>query len=470
MELKEPYEQLAIPATRWTKDLGFPPRERIRIYDTTLRDGEQTPGVVFTPEQKFEIACALSDLGVHILDLGFPAIGSSERETLKGIIEGKRSGRLRADLELLVTCRALPSDIDTTLSALEEMGVSPDEITLFVFTAGSDLHVKYKLGKTLLRREGKGEAEWMNLPIGWYREANKRMFADAIGYAREKGVSMIEAGNAEDGSRADIDYIIELGHAALEAGAVRQAFPDTVGVFTPHAVEYCIGRLVKAFPGVDLVVHFHNDFDLATINTITAMSVGANIPTVTLGGIGERAGNTPLHSLLAALKNLYGITVPGIKYELINQATRLASRLSGIPIQPHEPIVGTNVYAHESGIHTAGIVIDPRMYQVIDPKEFGGSPRFVFGKHSGTAIVEHVLRMNAKELAEAGVEITTDLVRRVLEEVKLLREQQAALRRTEELVDSIYDKMMQLGVSERDLVELGKLIGKDRGMTASGFW
>ena len=470
MELREPYEELAIPPTRWTGNLGFPPPERIRIYDTTLRDGEQAPGVVFTPTQKYEIACALSDLGVHILDLGFPAVGSSERETLKTIIEGKRSGRLRPDLELLVMCRALPGDIDTTLSALEDIGVSSDEITLFVFTAGSDLHVKYKLGKMLLRREGKTESQWLDLPVEWYREANKRMFAGAIRYARERGVSKIEAGNAEDGSRADIDYIIELGRAALEAGATRQAFPDTVGVFTPEAVRYCISRLVEAFPGVDLVVHFHNDFDLATINTITAMSVGANIPTVTLGGIGERAGNTPLHSLLAALKNLYGITLPGVRYELIGEATRLASRLSGIPIQPHEPIVGTNVYAHESGIHTAGIVIDPRIYQVIDPAEFGGKPRFVFGKHSGTAVVEHVLRMHSDELAEAGVQITDELVRRVLEEVKLLREQQAALRRTEQLVDSIYEKMSQLGISERDLVELGKLIGKDRGMTAASFW
>lgn len=470
MVLKEPYEQLAIPPTRWTSGLKFPDPGRIRIYDTTLRDGEQTPGVIFTPGQKLELARALSDLGVHIIDLGFPAVGRAEWETVKLAVEARRAGHLRSDLELLVMCRALPSEIDATLTVLKSAGVGPEEITLFIFTAGSDLHVKYKLGKSLLRREGRDESEWLDTPVEWYREINKQMFAEAIAHARKAGVGKIEAGNAEDGSRADVDYIVELGKAAFSAGADRQAFPDTVGVFTPEAVKFYVSRLVKEFPGKDLVVHFHNDFDLAVINTITAMSLGANIPCLTLAGLGERAGNAPLHSVLAALKILYDITIPGIHYERIHEATRLASRLSGIPIQPHEPIVGTNVFAHESGIHTAGIVIEPRMYQVIDPSEFGGQTRFVFGKHSGSAIVKHVLKLHEKELKDSGVEITDDLVDRVLAEVKTLRERQAVLHRTETLVDSIYEKMAQLGVSETDVVELARLLGKDRGFTAASFW
>jgi len=470
MEFREKYDKLAIPPTHWTKDLAFPSPERIRIYDTTLRDGEQAPGVLFTPLQKYELAKKLSEIGVHILDLGFPAIGPDECETLGRIANGKSTGKIRPDLELVVMCRALTADIDTTLEALERTSIAPDDITLFIFTSGSDLHVKYKLGKMLLRREGRTEAEWLDLPVSWYREANKRLFSSAIYYAKKKGFTSIEAGNAEDGSRADIEYIVELGRAAFKAGATRQAFPDTVGVFTPEAVRYYIGRLISEFPGKDLVVHFHNDFDLATINTITAMSVGANIPTVTLGGIGERAGNTPLHSLLAGLKMLYGVEIPGIRYDLIWEATRMASRLSGIPMQPHEPIVGTNVYAHESGIHTAGIVIDPRMYQAIDPKDFGARPSFVFGKHSGSAIVEHVLRFHEGELNAHGVTITDDLVSRVLMEVKKLREQQAAMKRAETLSDSIYEKMRQLGVSEKDVVELAKHLGTDIDHSASTFW
>jgi isopropylmalate/homocitrate/citramalate synthase len=470
MELREPYEELAVQPTEWTSGMNFPPPEKIRILDTTLRDGEQTPGVAFTPHQKLELASMLSDLGVHIIDLGFPAAAPSERETLKLMLEAKKSGRLRPDLELLVMCRALQEDIDTAVEAFERIGMAPDEATFFIFTAGSDLHVKYKLGKMLLRQQGKGEDEWLDTPVQWYRDANRIMFADAIRHAIKRGVKIVEAGNAEDGSRADVEYIVELGRAAMEAGATRQAFPDTVGVFTPEGVRHYVSRLVEAFPGIDLVVHFHNDFDLATINTITAMSLGANIPTVTLGGIGERAGNTPLHSLLAALQKLYGITIPGIKYELIYDATRLASRLSGIPLQPHEPVVGTNVYAHESGIHAAGIVIEPRMYQFIKPDKFGAKRRWVFGKHSGTAVVEHVLRQHEQELQAAGVDLSKELVARVLLEVKRLREQQAALRHTEKLVDSIYERMLQLGISETELVELAKHLGADRESTAESFW
>jgi len=470
MEFREPYDDLVVNPRRFTGEFNFPPPERIRIYDTTLRDGEQAPGVAFTPQQKLELAEMLSRLGVHIIDLGFPAVGPTEWETLKLISGGKRSGLIRDDLELVVMSRAIPNDIDTITRVLEETGVKPEDITLFIFTAGSDLHVKYKLGKMLLRREGKDIKDWLDTPVKWYRDANKRLFSNAIHYAKQKGFTSIEAGNAEDGSRADIDYIIELGMEAVKVGATRQAFPDTVGVFTPEATRYYTTKLVEAFPGTDLVVHFHNDFDLATINTITAMSVGANIPTVTLGGIGERAGNAPLHSVLAALKKLYGVVIPDFNYQLINEATRLASRLSGIPMQPHEPIVGTNVYAHESGIHTAGIVIDPRMYQYINPTSFGGKRKFVFGKHSGTSIVEHVLKLNEAELNSVGVEISDDLINRVLYEIKSLREQQAAMRRVELLTDSIYEKMGQLGISERDVISLAKHIGMDKKSGASTFW
>lgn len=470
MKLREPYETLALPPSTWTGSLNFPPAEKIRIQDTTLRDGEQTPGVIFTPGQKLDIAIALSELGVHILDIGFPAVGAAERETLKLIVDAKRNGQIREDLELMVMCRAVRDDIDTTLKVLDENNILPNEVTFFIFTAGSDLHVKYKLGKSLLRKSGHDESEWLDTDIGWYREANKSMFADAIMYAKSRGVEIIEAGNAEDGSRADVSYIIELGHAAMQAGATRQAFPDTVGIATPESISFYINRIKKEFPDIDLVLHFHNDFDLATINTITAMKCGANIPTVTLGGIGERAGNTPLHSLLAALRSLYGITVPGIKYEKIFEATRLASRLSGIPIQPHEPIVGGNVYSHETGIHTAGMVVDPRIYQVIDPSEYGGKIRYVFGKHSGTAIVEHVLKLHEDELRKAGVILDDELIRRVLIEVKRLREQQAAMRRNERLVDNIYERMNQLGVSETDVVQLAKHLGTEPDSSADTFW
>lgn len=456
MDFREPYDQLAIPPQTFLKDLQFPDPKRIKIYDTTLRDGEQTPGVAFTPEQKYELAVALSDIGVHMIDLGFPAVSREEQEGLQRLLEGKKSGQLRNDFELIVMCRANAGDIDKTLEAIAEVGGSPEDVTFFIFTAGSDLHVKYKLGKTLLRRAGKDESEWLDLPVSWYRAENQQMFVEAIRYARSKGVKSIEAGNAEDGSRSHIEYIIEMGKACMESGATRLSFPDTVGVFTPQAAAFYFSRLVAAFPGVDQVIHFHNDFDLGTINTLTAMSVGANIPTVTVNGVGERAGNAPMHSVLAALYYLYGIEIPNFKYDQMLSLSRLVQDLTGLPVQPHEPIVGSNVYAHESGIHTAGLSIDRRMYQVIDPTFFGGEMTFVYGKHTGTSAVEYAFKKYADELKRSGIKVDDSLVKAVTSEVKRLREERQRDNRAKEIVDRYYEDQARLGVSERELIDLTK--------------
>ncbi|MEO7993882.1 MAG: hypothetical protein ABI743_05745, partial [bacterium] len=247
MELREPYDQLVVQPDRFVKDLQFPSPDRIKIYDTTLRDGEQTPGVAFTPDQKYQLACALSDIGVHMIDLGFPAVSREEQEGLMRLLDAKRKGRLRSDFELIVMCRSNQGDIDKTLDAIAEIGGKPTEVTFFIFTAGSDLHMKYKLGRTLLRREGIDESEWLDRPVSWYRAANKKMFVELIGYAKSKGVESIEVGNAEDGSRSDIEYIIEMGRECLAAGGTRLSFPDTVGTFTPQAAAFYFSRLCAAF-------------------------------------------------------------------------------------------------------------------------------------------------------------------------------------------------------------------------------
>ena len=458
MELREPYEQLAIPPSRYLHDLHFPSPDKIRIYDTTLRDGEQTPGVAFTPEQKYTLAVALSDIGVHMIDLGFPAVSREEQEGLQRLLEGKKKGELRNDFELIVMCRSNQGDIDKTLEAIAAVGGSPKDVTFFIFTSGSDLHVKYKLGKTLLRREGKDESEWLDLPVQWYRDANKKMFVELIRYAKSKGVQTIEVGNAEDGSRADPDYIIEMGKECLAAGGTRLSFPDTVGIFTPQAAAFYFAKLCAAFPGIDQVIHFHNDFDLGTINTIMAMSVGANLPTVTVNGIGERAGNAPMHSVLGALYYLYGIEIPNFKYNQMLKLSRLVEELSGIPVQPQEPIVGSNVYAHESGIHTAGLSIDRRMYQVIDPTFFGGEMTFVYGKHTGTASVEYAFKKYAAELARLGITPDDNLVKAVTNEVKRIREERQRGLATKAIIDRYYEDQAKVGISERELIELTKAL------------
>ncbi|MBM3326740.1 MAG: hypothetical protein FJY65_07145 [Calditrichaeota bacterium] len=461
MEFHEPLHKLIHDPLDFTRGLNFPPVERIKIYDSTLRDGEQMPGVAFSPGQKYHLAKALSDIGCSILDLGFPFAALSDRHALQLIVQGKRAGDIRPDIELLVMCRSDRRDIDATIQTLREIDVALNEITFFIFTSGSDLHLKYKIGKTLLKREKRGISEWLDLPVEFYREANIKMQGEAIRYARDQGVEAVEFGG-EDGSRADVDYIIELAKAGYADGGTRFAFPDTVGCFTPEGVDYYIPRIVKEFPGKDLVCHFHNDFGMANINTVRAMSHGINVPTCTANGLGERAGNAPLHQVVATLKLLYGISLPNFKYEKLHELRQMVEEYSGIPVSAHEPIIGEGVFTHESGIHTAGILIDPSIYQVIPPEMVGAKIRYVFGKHSGIAAVKAVLERPEYRagLERDGVEVNDDLVEVVTVFVKDARQKRTRSDQFTSVTEAYYREYDRLGISELRLVELASTLGR----------
>src|SRR5262245_36327667 len=168
--------------------------------------------------------------------MGFPSAAPSERRALEVILGGNKKGRIRRDLEIIVMCRNNSPDIDITLDTLAKMGAKPSDCTFFIFTSGSDLHLKYKIGKTLLGLEGRRPEEWLELPVSFYREANIKMACAAIAHARSRGVQEIEFGG-EDGSRADVSYLIELADACYKAGGTRYSFPDTVGFFAPEG-EY----------------------------------------------------------------------------------------------------------------------------------------------------------------------------------------------------------------------------------------
>ncbi|MDQ6637099.1 MAG: hypothetical protein M3Y62_04840, partial [Candidatus Dormibacteraeota bacterium] len=211
VQLQESLAELVRPPSLFEHDLQFADASHIRIYDDTLRDGEQMPGVAFSPAVKYELACALSDIGVHIMDVGFPAVSPSERETLSRILQGRRAGELRSDLEVLCMMRSNRSDIDATMDVIDHLGFRRDEVSYFIFTSASDLHLKYKLGRTLLSREGIPASQWLELPLSFYRDANLRLLTDAITYARERGAELVEFGG-EDGSRADPEYIKRLHH------------------------------------------------------------------------------------------------------------------------------------------------------------------------------------------------------------------------------------------------------------------
>ncbi len=459
VEPREPLDTLIAPPSRFTAGTGFPRAREIRLYDTTLRDGEQTPGVAFTPEQKYELAGMLSDAGVHIIDMGFPSAAPSERRALELILEGKQKGRIRPDLEIIVMCRSNAGDIDVTVDTLKKMGAKPRDCTFFIFTSGSDLHLKYKIGKTLLQLEGRRPEEWLELPVSFYREANVKMACAAIRHARSRGVEEIEFGG-EDGSRADVGYLIELAEACYRAGGTRYSFPDTVGFFAPEGVDYYIPRLVAAFPGKPLVVHFHNDFGLGAYNTVRALHHGATVPTCTVNGIGERAGNAPLHTTVMILKELYGVAIPGFRYDMLWALRRKVEEFSGLPVGATEPIIGHNVFSHETGIHTAGITIHPAIYQVIDPDSVGGHLRFLFGKHSGAMAIEAVLNRHKDELAAAGVEVSPRLVQILLRLVKEVREKKALVSQHLDGIRNYYAHLERLGLTEQDLLAYALVLGR----------
>jgi isopropylmalate/homocitrate/citramalate synthase len=459
VDLREPLDTLIAPPARFTSQTRFPRAKEIRLYDTTLRDGEQTPGVAFTPEQKYELAVALSAAGLHMLDVGFPSAAPSERHSLRLILDGKQKGTIRPDVEIVVMCRSNRQDIDATVQILKDLGARPNDVSFFIFTSGSDLHLKYKIGKTLLQREGAPPEEWLDRPVAFYREANIRMSCDAIAHARERGVATIEFGG-EDGSRADVDYLIALAGACYAAGGSRYAFPDTVGFFAPEGVDFYIPKLVAAFPDRPLVVHFHNDFGLAAYNTVRALHHGATIPTCTVNGIGERAGNAPLHTTVMILKELYGVTIPGFRYDHLWDLRRKVEEFSGLPVGATEPIIGHNVFSHETGIHTAGITIHPAIYQVVEPESVGGELRFLFGKHSGAVAVEAILARHRDALAKEGVEVTPRLVQLLVRLVKELREDRAEVAHHADGIRDYYAHLERLGLTEHDLLAYARVLGR----------
>jgi isopropylmalate/homocitrate/citramalate synthase len=462
MELHEPIEQLIRDPKEFTRGVPFPEPAEIRLYDETLRDGEQMPGICYTPAQKLEIAKTLAAVGVHAMSVGFPAASEGDRRTLQLVMDAKRRGEM-GDVEIIVMCRSHRKDIDVTVATLREAGIDPSTVTFFIFTSGSDLHLKYKIGKTLLRFEERDEAEWLDLPLEFYRNANVRMQCDAIRYAREQGVETIEFG-AEDGSRGDADYFINYFKAGLEAGGTRPAWPDTVGCLTPEAMRWYGNRIIGALPkGLPVVAHLHNDYGLATINAITATSCGFKVISVTANGYGERAGNVKLHEYTVALRVLYGIEIPGFRYDKLRDLARFMERMSGMPMQQHEPIVGSKVFTHESGIHTHGVLIDRRIYEAVPSELVGGATSFVYGKHSGVALVEDRLRKHPAIL-ERGVEVTTELAHRVTEEVKRLREERAASNASEIAIDHYETAMRKLSISEDEIATIAIAIAKPHQM------
>jgi D-citramalate synthase len=321
---------------------------KIRVFDTTLRDGEQTPGVSLIPENKLRIAQRLDELGVDVIEAGFAAVSEGEFEAVK-LIAG---AGLRA--EVCSAARGTRGDVD----AVAKSGA--DSVHLIVPV--SDLHIECKLRKT--------------------RAQVLEITRDMVRYAKDCGL-VVEL-SAEDATRADVAYLKKVFSVGVEAGADRVVACDTVGVLTPERAFELFSDLRKSLSVPVVSVHCHNDFGMAVANTIAALRGGANQFHATINGLGERAGNASLEEVVVSLRSLYKVKL-GIKTELLYGLSQLVSRLTGVVVQPNKAIVGENAFTHESGIHTQGMLANAATYEAIAPELVGGTRRLAPGKHAGSA-------------------------------------------------------------------------------------
>ena len=343
-------------------------QDRVIIFDTTLRDGEQSPGASMNAGEKLRLAIQLEKLGVDVLEAGFPAASAGDLEAVSGIA-GKLQRTVVAGL-----ARTSKHDIDQAWQAVQHAA----KPRIHTFIATSDIHLKYKLKMS--------------------REAVIDKAIDAVRYAKSL-TDDIEF-SAEDGSRSDRDFLCKVFEAAIEAGATTVNLPDTVGYAVPEEFSDMVKYIIDHTPNIGKAVfsvHCHNDLGLATANTLAAIQAGARQAEVTINGIGERAGNTSLEEVVMAMhtRGNFIPTTTNVRTEFIHPTSRLVSMITGIIVQPNKAIVGANAFAHEAGIHQDGVLKNPMTYEIMKPETIGLSAnKLVLGKHSG----RHALREHLKDM------------------------------------------------------------------------
>lgn len=357
---------------------------KVRIFDTTLRDGEQTPGVSITPEQKVQIAIKLDELGIDAIEAGFPVVSHGESIAIKKIT---KQG-LKA--EICGLARAVKSDIDAAINC--------DLAYIHTFIATSDIHMQFKL--RMNREQVVEKAAW------------------AVEYAKKHGIQV--EFSAEDATRSDRTFLNQVFKAVVNVGVDRLDIPDTVGYATPQYIEQIV-KDVQTNIELPISMHCHNDFGLAVANSISGINAGAACAHVTINGLGERAGNASLEEFVMALQCLYG-RKHNVKTELLYETSRFISNTMGIIVQPNKAIIGENAFGHESGIHTHGIINNPLTYEPINPDLVGRKRWLQAGKHAGAHGIKAMLESfgikptekelydiveKQKNLADKGKSITT---------------------------------------------------------------
>ena len=357
-------------------EIIFP--EDFIIYDTTLRDGEQTPGVCFSFDEKLEISRKLDQFKINQIEAGFPIVSEKEKETVKAIAnEG-------LDADILALTRTKVKDIDAAINC------DVDGIITFIGT--SDIHLDHKMHIT--------------------RQDAINLCQTAVDYAKDHGLYV--AFSAEDATRTDIDFLKRIYSKASECGADRVHIADTTGAITPQGIDYLVKQLVNDLD-INIALHCHNDFGLAVINSITGVLAGAKGISTTVNGIGERAGNASLEELIMALKILYGQDL-GFKTKYIKELSDIVSKASGLSIPYNKPVVGNNIFRHESGIHVDAVIEEPLCYEPYVPELVGQKRQLVLGKHSGCRAVK-------AKLNECDLKVSDNELIEIVRQVKKQREE-----------------------------------------------
>ena len=346
--------------------------ERVKIFDTTLRDGEQSPGCSMDLAEKVRLARKLQTLGVDIIEAGFPIASDGDFAAVKAVAAECR------EVTVAALCRTAEMDVRRAAEALR--GAARPRLHTFVAT--SDIHLEYKLKKT--------RAEVIDMTRQAVRLA--RSFTDEVEFS------------AEDATRSDVDYLCEVFATAVAEGATILNVPDTVGYTTPtefaELVRTVRDRVVGDRDDVTISVHCHNDLGLAVANSLTAIDAGARQIECTINGIGERAGNAALEEIAMAMR-VRADRLPfetGIDTSQIYSTSQLLSQIIGFGVQPNKAIVGRNAFAHEAGIHQHGVISNPLCYEIMTPESVGvPANELVLGKHSG----RHALALRYQELGYA---------------------------------------------------------------------
>jgi len=379
------------------------------LSDTTLRDGEQMPGVRLNPAEKLQIAQGLARVGIHSIDAGFPAAAQEEIDSIQQIAQTVRGPVINAH------CRTLQSDIDAAREALEGLSIFKRAVTLFVGI--SKLHREQKHKKT--------KAEIVQMTV------------EAIGYA--KRYFQIVTFGPEDASRTEPEFLHEIYKEAIDAGATTCGFADTVGYLTPDKAADRIKAIQDNVPNIHqamLAVHFHNDLGLGTANALACIKQGVNIVQGTINGLGERAGNTPLEEVIMAITvhpDEYPVKCH-IRTKELYELSRLVARLTGVEPAPAKAVIGGNVFRTEAGVHQDGVLKDPSVYLPFLPEQVGAPPvQLVLGKHSGRRAVAH-------RAAEIGRTLSDTEVGQVLQYLKQhpRRSSYASAQEVCELLDEVF--------------------------------